>query len=63
MATKKKAEVKAVEPEITEVVESDLDCDVDLPVSDEVEIDDGDLEDEEFYEETTDEDEEVTEDD
>ena len=63
MVTKKKAEVKAVEPEITEVVESDLDCDVDLPVSDEVEIDDGDLEDEEFYEETTDEDEEVTEDD
>ncbi len=63
MATKKKAEVKAVEPEVVEEVVADEDCDIDLPVSDEVEIDEGDLEDEDFYEETTEDDEEVTEDD
>ena len=55
---RKKAEVAAVEPEVTtEVEELEDDFVVDIPVSDEVEIDDGELEDEEFFEETTDEDE------
>ena len=36
---------------------------VDIPLSEEAEIDEGELEDEEFFEETTDEDEEVTDDD
>lgn len=53
MATKKQTEV--TEPEV--VIEDE---ELDLPVSDEVEIDDGDLEDEEFFEETTEDDEEVT---
>lgn len=52
---KKNAEVQAVEPEVVSEVE---DVEVDLPISDEVEIDDGSAdEDEEFFEETTPEDE------
>ena len=56
MATKKKTEIE--EPEVATVTEDE---ELDIPVSDEVEIDDGELEDEEFFEETTedDEDEEV----
>lgn len=56
MATKTKTEIE--ETEVTAVTDEK---ELDLPVSDEVEIDDGELEDEEFFEETTedDEDEEV----
>lgn len=55
---RKKAEIE--EPEVVAEVEEEA---IDIPVSDEVEIDDGDLEDEEFFEETTEDDEEVTEED
>lgn len=61
MATK--TPVENEELEVTAIAEDTEDAEVDLPVSDEVEIDDGDLEDEEFFEETTEDDEEVTEED
>lgn len=54
-------EIIAPTEEVEDAIDDDFD--VDIPVSGEAEIDDSDLDDEEFYEETTEDDEEVTEED